>query len=216
MKAKSMFPWSPVPLAAVALLLLAGWLSRTHAAFVFTVAEIGGSVVVNGSGTINTTELSPMHTVQTFATLDPSTASLMAGPETLLPMVIYSGEGLTGPTAIGGTPLSRYATSGTGSRAGISGSQSGVLLPQDYVSGTFITNSAIWESQTFASTGFTPGIYTWTWGSGPNADSLTIIGTIPEPTTGTLLGLGTLAAVGAMRRSRRWSVDSRTDGTRTS
>ena len=62
----------------------------------------------------------------------------------------------------------------------------------------------------FASLGLTPGIYTWNWGSGANADSLTInIGTaippgaVPEPSTWAMLILGFGAVGGALRRRKR-------------
>jgi len=62
---------------------------------------------------------------------------------------------------------------------------------------------------TFASMGLTPGSYTWSWGSGLNADSFTlnIVATpagVPESGStafSMLLGLGALALLG---RSGPW------------
>jgi hypothetical protein len=51
-----------------------------------------------------------------------------------------------------------------------------------------------------------PGIYTWTWGSGDHADSLTLFAGVPvstpEPVTGSLLefGFAALAGIGYLRR----------------
>jgi hypothetical protein len=48
----------------------------------------------------------------------------------------------------------------------------------------------------------TPGIYVYTWGSGPTADSLTInIGVVPEPASAALIAAP--VAIAALRRRRR-------------
>src|SRR6516165_12164880 len=51
----------------------------------------------------------------------------------------------------------------------------------------FLTSSATWNGATFASLFVTPGTYTWSWGSGIHADSLTLqIGptAVPGPVAG--------------------------------
>jgi hypothetical protein len=47
-----------------------------------------------------------------------------------------------------------------------------VAVPQGYVSGTVISGSMTYNSQTIAGMGLTPGTYTWAWGSGGTASSL--------------------------------------------
>jgi hypothetical protein len=65
------------------------------------------------------------------------------------------------------------------------------------VSGSPLTASAFWNGATFSSLRVTPGIYEWTWGSGPTADRLVL--NIPTPASVSLLaGAGLLA----MRRRR--------------
>jgi hypothetical protein len=58
-------------------------------------------------------------------------------------------------------------------------------------------------NQTFASIGLTPGTYTWTWGSGSNADSLTVqIGpaAVPEPASVLVVEVGFLGLAAVRHR----------------
>jgi hypothetical protein len=47
-------------------------------------------------------------------------------------------------------------------------------VPAGYTSGAKLSSTSTWERATFESLGVTPGVYTWTWGSGANADSFTL------------------------------------------
>jgi hypothetical protein len=62
------------------------------------------------------------------------------------------------------------------------------LLPQGYVSGDPLSDSATYTGATFASLGVTPGTYVWTWGSGADADNFTLqIGPTAAPEPSSLL-----------------------------
>jgi hypothetical protein len=75
-----------------------------------------------------------------------------------------------------------------------------IHLPPAYVSGSSISNSMFFSGETFASTGLTPGTYTWTWGSGANADSAVMtIANVPGP----LPLFGAAAAYAWSRQLRR-------------
>jgi hypothetical protein len=65
---------------------------------------------------------------------------------------------------------------------------------------------ATWTSATLGSLGVTPGTYTYTWGSGATADSLTV-NAVPEPSTWEML----LSGVGLLLyfRSRRAASSAR-------
>ncbi len=83
-----------------------------------------------------------------------------------------------------------------------------LLLPSGYVSGTALSATDTYNNTTIAALGLAVGTYTYTWGSGANADSLVInIGpaAVPEPAsivmTGGMLGLGGLVL--AWRKRRR-------------
>jgi hypothetical protein len=86
--------------------------------------------------------------------------------------------GLTGPSSFGSGSF-EDANSGSGSLVGVAGSLAPFLIlgvPVGYVSGSSLgTSTDTWDDATFASLGVTPGRYTWTWGSGKDADSFRLI-----------------------------------------
>lgn len=113
-------------------------------------------------------------------------------------------QGVSGPTSFGlssGAP----ADSGSGSFVGIYGTLNRLYVPAGYVSNSPLMDTATFDNATFASLGFTPGTYNYTFGSGPNADFLTVTGVaspIPEPSTYALALLGGAGLLGAVRRGR--------------
>ncbi len=191
-----------ITLAAV--LALAAMPTRAHAVFTLTLSQSGGNVVINGSGTLNTTALSVASNGSFAGQFAPASALLVSGPTTNAAVNFLGGGGFTGPTTfgIGGSAI---ASTGTGTIAGIFGSQHFLLVPTNYVSGTALTSSSTYNGATFASLNFTPGTYTYTWGTGVDADSLTVTSVVPEPTTWALLGLGA-AGVGIVAFRRRRAV----------
>ena len=73
------------------------------------------------------------------------------------------------------------------------------------ISGTLLTDSTTFAG-TFASIGFTPGTYTYTWGTGATADSLTVTSVVPEPSTWTMLAFGGVGLLGLILRRRATRV----------
>ena len=59
-----------------------------------------------------------------------------------------------------------------------------LVVPVGYTTGTAISSTQTFVSQTFSSLGLTPGTYSYTWGSGANADSINVVvgGVAPTPT----------------------------------
>jgi hypothetical protein len=131
---------------------------------------------------------------------------VLVGPNTTLADAY---KVLTGPGSFGSGVFS-VATAGTGSgdRLGFtfSGSDLILVVPDDYVSGETLAGENRFNNRNFTNLGVTEGTYVWTWGSGANADSLTLrIGDpngVPVPATLGLLMLG-LAGLGACRRGGR-------------
>jgi hypothetical protein len=90
--------------------------------------------------------------------------------------------------------------------AGLYGYGHFIYVPAGYVSGTQLSDTDTFNGATFASLGITSGTYTYTWGSGPTADTATVmtIASVPEPSTWAAIlgGFGILGAVQRFRRQR--------------
>jgi hypothetical protein len=184
--------------------------SPAQAAYVVTLTQEGPNVVASGSGTINTTDLTQVFAGERRDTVfvTPSTASIGTGQAQLpsgIPSAIevYTGAH-AGATSFGsgGTIL---ASSGSGGVVGISNRPDLLVVPYDYVSGSFVMDTATYDTATFSSLGVTPGTYVWTWGSGSNADSFTLkagAAVVSEPATLGLMVLGLLGTVFAGRKRR--------------
>jgi hypothetical protein len=157
-----------------------------------TITQNGPNVVLQGSGSLNINDL-------TFATsgnlggggLGPQTATFISGPNGVFDQ--YSGS-ISSPGTFG-TGSGGASSSSTGDIFGIiypGGPPHALVVPSGYTTGTSLSGSMTFNSQTIAGLGLTEGTYNWTWGSGPNADGITMIigGTGPTGSTGGTGGTG--------------------------
>jgi protein with PEP-CTERM/exosortase system signal len=105
----------------------------------------------------------------------------------------------SGPTSfgIGG---GRFANSGNGDLVGIEGIVGFIFVPQGYVSGSPLSDSATYNSATFSSLGVTPGIYEWAWGTGLNQNFT--LDAVAAPDSGSTLALLAIALGGLFGVSR--------------
>ena len=167
----------------LALLLIAlvfaclGIRQSAQAGYTVTLREVGSNVVATGSGAIDLTGLTFagffLHLVPA---IDPQDAFIRTGSYSSVDF--YSAE-FSGPTSFGGGAIT-YASSGSGSIVAISLGHI-LTVPREYVSGTFLSDSATYSDQTIATLGVTPGTYVWTWGSGAN-QNFTLQIPVPPPT----------------------------------
>ena len=80
---------------------------------------------------------------------------------------------------------------------------SNLFVRQGYLTGNPLSDTSTYNNATFASLGITPGIYTWTWGTGDHADSYTLYAAVPDAgSTVFLLGCALLGLVGLRRKLR--------------
>lgn len=175
--------------------------NRISAAIIVTASETNGNVVLNAEGTLNLDGLTNIgSTPLGVGFVQPDRGLFLVtrpfnGSGTVRRQAVYDGE-ISGPSAFG--------TGGaTGSDVGqddaplIGIIANDLRVDADYESNEFITTSTTFTNQTFSSLGFIEGTYVWSWGSGENFDTLTLV--IPEPTS---LGLfGSLGLLALRRRS---------------
>jgi hypothetical protein len=88
--------------------------------------------------------------------------------------------------------------------------QSLLVLPSNYTSGDSLNGTSRFSGFTLANLGLNPGVFSWTWGTSPNADSLELrIEPVPAPAPLPLAG-GAMAWSLA-KRMRRASRGQRLD-----
>jgi len=150
-----------------------------HAAVTVNFVESGGNVVATANGTINTAGLTLSGTITstggfvrgTGLTINP-TEAFSVGSAGVNDVYQNSFTSSSLPFSAGSV---FSASSSTGTSFGYASFFNGVLyVPQGYVSNAPISGSSTWGGHTFASLGLIPGTYVVTWGSGGNADSLTV------------------------------------------
>jgi hypothetical protein len=186
-------------LAVSALFALA---STSRGGFIITVSEVNGNVVAMGKGSLNTSALSlQSNQAPVQAVTAPMSARLEVGSPT---GQIFGLGPVTGLTNFG-TGITSEASMSNGDFAGIFGADNAIEVFHLYVSGTIISGSATWDNTTISGLGLRPGTYIYTWGSAANgtADFLEVEIAVPEPSTLTLFGIGSISLLGYGRRRRK-------------
>jgi len=168
-------------LATTLAIILAGLLSvrPAQAGYTVTLEQVGPDVVATGSGAINLHGLTFSQSGSKNPVMLPHTpvaffegAAIYTGP-TSSSVDVYGGG--SGPMSFGsGSGWS--ASSGSGDMVGISERYSAegdiyfrlLSVPAGYVSGTALSDTAIYSGTTLAALGVTPGTYVWTWGTTEN------------------------------------------------
>src|SRR3984885_7209912 len=179
--------------AAVTMLALAAIPGRVDAAIVIDISDIGSDAVASTRGSADLTDLTAIDTALLFAPgeVTPSKGGATAGD----PGQTLFYKGADGPKSFG-TGAKTEASVGNGDFVGVFAVNPFalspvILLPQKYVSETPLTGSSVFENQSLESLGLNVGEYTYTWGVGGHADSLTIrVGDVPEPSTWAMMLLG--------------------------
>jgi PEP-CTERM motif len=178
-------------LGAVALAVLS--VSTAQAEFIVNIVQDGANVVATGGGSLDLADL----------TADGGSNSLSARVQADMGIValgfsasLEGYSGFTGPGSFG-TGRNINASGETGDRVTIQGtdgnffSDNVLYVPNGYTSGGLLSDTATFDNTTIANLGLTPGTYTWTWGSGTDADSFVVqVAAVPEPSTWAMVILG--------------------------
>ena len=157
-----------------------------QAGYVVDLTQQGSNVVATGSGPIDLTGLSFFATIVGQASLVSSIGHIITGPTGFTPTDLYTG--FTGPADFGSGDLIIPAGSGSGDVVGITAAAGEFFVPSGYVSGTSLSDTATYDSQTFSSLGVTRGRYEWTWGTGANQNFTLVV--VPEPSAWAMMLLG--------------------------
>jgi hypothetical protein len=142
-----------------------------------TIQEVGGNVVWTATGTLNLAGLTYESSTIGGAGFDATNAVFGSGLGANSD--IYTGS-ITKPANFGTGGAA--ATSASGSYISIQSIPARLQVPAGYISGGALSGTTTYTG-TFATLGLTPGTYVYSWGSGGNADTLTLlIGAQPTPT----------------------------------
>lgn len=157
-----------VSLTLATLLAFTSLLNRVDAAAIIDITESGGNVIVSGTGSLNTAGLTFVQTTVSGQGIHPADSFLEVSSGSF---DLY--QSISGPSSFG-TGLYKFPSSGSGDRFGIRYGAASLTVPVGYVSGTPLSGTSTYANTSCAQLGLTPGTYTWTWGSGATADSLTL------------------------------------------
>ena len=193
-------------------LLLGATVGANASPYVVTLEQVGTSVVATGSGDINTAGLTFDTSTSDEPEMSPNGAALFIGGVALESQLVdlntvtfTAGD----PTNFGSGILT-VANSTTGTFVGIGGSVGQIDLATNYTSGTSISDSATFDSETFATLGVTPGTYEWTWGDASDQSYTLIIGTAATPLPAALplfaSGLGAMGLLGWRRKRKAAAI----------
>jgi hypothetical protein len=186
--------------------LLGSTVAANASPYVVTLEEVGANVVATGSGDIVTTGLVSPGVANVVPQLIPEVGAVYTGLPSSTPQAEFYAAALSGPASFG--PGSQtFAATGTGAMVALFYAVSEIAVPIGYSSDTLLSDTAIYDTATFASLGVTPGTYVWTWGTGADQSFTLEIGTTPLPAALPLFatGLGALGLLG-WRRKRKAAI----------
>lgn len=181
-----------------------------QAAFIATMKEVAGGVIMTGAGSIKLDGLTPLGPDRNTGLILPKFSVVSFAPPTGGDTDSYIGINPPPPFGPGDATL---ASSLIG-KIIVFDTTSHFFVERGYASGDPLAATETFDGATFASLGVTPGTYVWTWGAGDTADTFTLQ-IVPEPATALLLGLPVGAIMLSRRRLRASQAEQAADNGRT-
>jgi hypothetical protein len=162
------------------------------AAVIINIVQDGSNVVATGSGSIDTADLTSAGFGGNQAGLYAPTAGVLFGPSPSGLIIGQRYQGISGPSSFSQTSFIYYGpSSASGDVFGVDGADGILNVPGIYNSNSPLSATEIWDNTSLSGMGLAPGTYVYTWGSGADADTLTVnISAVPEPSTWTMMILG--------------------------
>jgi hypothetical protein len=186
-------------LATAAAGMLGAGAVQSRASILITIQESGSDVVATASGSADLGGLTQSSSASRLASVFASSASMGFGA---IPQVTVPHYAIPVAPSSFGSGSFVPANSTSGQIFAIAGAH--IYFPADYVSKTSFNSTATWNGQTLSTLGITPGTYVYSWGSGGNADSVTLTaGAVPEPAEYAAVAGGLCLAMAAWRRFKR-------------
>jgi hypothetical protein len=177
--------------------------------------ERGGDVWFSGGGSLSTLAWEQIGGEEDFAFIDPGKILLVGETPSVAAFRFFNPDNFVGPTDFGPGGQT-FADSGSGGNAdgSIAGDIFGLffdskqlIVPGGYKQGTALSGLSIYNNVTLAGLGMNTGSYQWSWGSGNQADSLTLnvgadLNPVPVPATIWLFGTALIGLVGFSKRRK--------------
>ena len=128
--------------------------------------ESGGGIIVSGSGRVNLSSLTFSGYTNDGKSEANPLSNIVLGNALFNDIDVYTGI-TSGNTFYGSGSTSSPSSYDSGLDVlGIGYNFTGIVVPSGYISNDLISAYSVYNSATFASKGYTPGTYTWTWASG--------------------------------------------------
>jgi hypothetical protein len=128
--------------------------------------ESGGGIIVSGSGRVNLSSLTFSGYTNDGKSEANPLSNIVLGNALFNDIDVYTGI-TSGNTFYGSGSTSSPSSYDSGLDVlGIGYNFTGIVVPSGYISNDLISAYNVYNSATFASKGYTPGTYTWTWASG--------------------------------------------------
>ncbi len=192
--------------------------TSARASFIMTFVQEGNNVVATGEGTLNVSAFTAAQGFIFQAEVAPTFGQgsiISLGPASDVATTQYIGT-ISGDSFIGFGPpydVEYRATSGSGDVVAIIAARY-IFLPNNYVSGSMLSDTATWDNATIHSLHLYYGTFIWSWGSRATADFFEVNipapapAVTPEPSGTALLvmALGTIGLYAWLRRRRGAAV----------